>query len=204
MTRTFISLHLAAVLFLSMTIGVHADSGDARSNWTVSPEQPGEGLAGPRNDKGHNGEAHLGQNEKKDGDPHSFVEKKIKCGTGGEWCTTELLIGFYQADEEWLKLTLTGADGNSTSVFVKDPTNATKPFGELNSRAFTVSTKGCKECTIKAEIVKTAKSKSNNIKSIARIGIHSSFPICTEKSAMNVEGKLVDEKGKAVPRGRAE
>ena len=73
------------------------------------------------------GVVHLGRNEdkKQDGDPKAFVQKKFICGNEHDkWCTIRFVISFYKADNERLKITLTGEGDNKKTVFLKKETTA--------------------------------------------------------------------------------
>src|SRR4029077_16008893 len=94
---------------------------------------------------GH-GVAHLGRHEaaKQDGDPESVVERKFTCGKEHDkWCTIHLVISFYKADNERLKITLTGEGDNKRTVFLKKETTA--DLNTSNSQQFAVSVRGCNE-----------------------------------------------------------
>ena len=204
--RLLLALQLVGLLIIAVNVTAHADAEDASSEWTLSPSTPAEGLVGPRNEEGagKTGIAHLGHQrgkdgkDGKDGDPSSYVEKEVKCGTEGEWCKTILVVGFYQSDEERLKITLTASDGTQTSVFLNGPTD-TVSRGDPSTREVTVSSKGCKECKIRVEIIASTKSKKKNIQSHASVKVSGGYPKCTKNDKMNAEGRLVDENGKALP-----
>ncbi|MEP6699488.1 MAG: hypothetical protein ABJB09_07140, partial [Verrucomicrobiota bacterium] len=100
------------------------------------------GLVPPTQEQGV---AHLGRNKEKDGDPESYIRQKLKCGNERDkWCTIHFLISFYKADNERLKITLTGDEDNKKTVFLKNETT-TDP-NTANSQQFAVSVKGCNDC----------------------------------------------------------
>ena len=115
------------------------------------------------------GVAHLGRNEdkKKDGDPESFVERKFTCGKEHDrWCTIHLVISFYKADNERLKITLTGEGDTKKTVFLKKETTADP--NTSNSQQFAVSVRGCKECEVRIQIT---EGDTENIQSWASVTI---------------------------------
>jgi tetratricopeptide (TPR) repeat protein len=120
------------------------------------------------------GVVHLGHSEekKKDGNPESYVQQKFKCGKGHDkWCTIHLVISFYRADNERLKITLTGEGDNKKSVFLdKETTN--DPITPKPQR-FAVSVKGCNECELRIEIT---EGDTKNIQSSASIVVSNRPP----------------------------
>jgi hypothetical protein len=196
MIRSLLPIAYAALFLVAANAVALADADDASSKWTINPSTSGQGLVGPENER-ESGWARLGHEGKKDGDPTSYVEKTVKCGEGGKWCTTVLSIGFSQYDKERLKITLTDADGTANSVFLKDATDHGSDH-EPNPREVHVSSKGCKQCKITIAIVSSSESTKANIQSLAHVKIVQGYPKCTEKSEINAEERLVDEDNKKV------
>ena len=147
------------------------------------------------------GVAHLGRNEdaKKDGDPESFVERKFTCGKEHDrWCTIHLVISFYKADNERLKITLTGEGDNKKTVFLKKETTADP--NTSNSQQFAVSVRGCKECEVRIAIT---EGDTENIQSWASVTLSNlPGPSCTNTDMTSGEGTidLVNERGENIPR----
>jgi tetratricopeptide (TPR) repeat protein len=158
-------------------------------------------LAAPTSERGV---VHLGRNEekKRDGDPESFVEKKFTCGKEDDkWCTIHLVISFYKADNERLKITLTGEGDNKKTVFLKKETT-TDP-NTSNSQQFAVSVRGCNECEVRIEIT---EGDTENIQSSARVTLSNlPGPLCTDTDMTGGEGTidLVNEQGEDIPRPTA-
>src|SRR5262249_37668370 len=75
-------------------------------------------------------------------------------------------LGFYQDDQERLKITHTGSDGQKREAFLDSPTD-TIHKNNPGTHEYTVSVKGCSQCTIRVEIVESAKSKKANTQSFA-------------------------------------
>ena len=150
------------------------------------------------------GVAHLGRNEdtKKDGDPESFVERKFTCGKEHDrWCTIHLVISFYKADNERLKITLTGEGDNQKTVFLKKETTADP--NTSNSQQFAVSVRGCNECEVRIAIT---EGDTENIQSWASVTISNlPGPLCTDTDMTGGEGTidLVNEQGEDIPRPTA-
>jgi tetratricopeptide (TPR) repeat protein len=154
-------------------------------------------LASPT--QGH-GVVHLGRNEekKRDGDPESFVRKKFTCGKEHDrWCTIHFVISFYKADNERLKITLTGEADNKKTVFLKKETTADPNIS--NSQRFAVSVKGCGECEVRIEIT---EGDTKNIQSLASVTLSNPGPLCTDTDMTSGEGTidLVNEQGEDIPR----
>jgi tetratricopeptide (TPR) repeat protein len=147
------------------------------------------------------GVAHLGRNEdkKKDGDPESFVEKKFTCGKEHDtWCTMHLVISFYKADNERLKITVTGEGDNKKTVFLKKETTADP--NTSNSQQFAVSVRGCNECEVRIEIT---EGDTENIQSWASVTLSNlPGPLCTDTDMTGGKGTidLVNEQGEDIPR----
>jgi hypothetical protein len=158
-------------------------------------------LAAPTSE---HGVAHLGRNEdeKKDGDPESFVERKFTCGKEHDkWCTIHLVISFYKADNERLKITLTGEGDNKKTVFLKKETT-TDP-NTSNNQQFAVSVRGCNECGVRIQIT---EGDTENIQSWASVTISNlPGPLCTDTDMTGGEGAidLVNEQGEDIPRPTA-
>jgi tetratricopeptide (TPR) repeat protein len=155
-------------------------------------------LAPPTQD---HGVIHLGRNQDKkmDGDPESFVRTKLKCGNEHDkWCTIHLVISFYKADSERLKITLTGEADNKKTVFLEKETT-TDP-NTSNSQQFTVSVKGCGQCEVRIEIT---EGDTKNIQSWASVSLSNlPGPLCTDTDMTGGEGTidLVNEQGEDIPR----
>ena len=147
------------------------------------------------------GVAHLGRNrdKKKDGDPEAFVRQKFKCGREPDkWCTIHLVISFYKADNERLKITLTGEGDNKKTVFLKKETTADP--NTANSQQFAVSVKGCKECVLRIEIT---EGDTKNIQSWASVTLSNlPGPSCTDTDMTGGDGTidLVNEQGEDILR----
>jgi protein O-mannosyl-transferase len=141
-------------------------------------------LASPTQDRGV---AHLGRNKDKDGDPESYVRQKFKCGNEHDkWCTIHLLISFYKADNERLKLTLTGEGDNKKTVFLKKETTAEPNTSK--SQPFAVSVKGCNECELRIEIT---EGDTKNIQSWASVTLSNQpGPSCTDTDMTAGEGTV--------------
>jgi protein O-mannosyl-transferase len=158
-------------------------------------------LASPTQD---HGVVHLGRNEdkKQDGDPESFVRKKFTCGKERDkWCTIHFVISFYKADNERLKITLTGEGDNKKTVFLKKETTADP--NTSNSQQFAVSVKGCGECEVRIEIT---EGDTKNVQSWASVTLSNlPGPLCTDTDMTGGEGTidLVNEQGKDIPRPTA-
>jgi tetratricopeptide (TPR) repeat protein len=145
------------------------------------------------------GVIYLGHSEgkKKDGNPDSYVRQKFKCGKEHDkWCTVHLVISFYRADNERLKITLTGEGDNKKSVFLNKETtidpNAPKP------QRFAVSVKGCNECELRIEIT---EGDTKNIQSSASVALSKlAGPSCTDGDMTGGEDTidLVNEQGQNV------
>ncbi len=155
-------------------------------------------LASPTQD---HGVAHLGRSKErnKDGDPESFVRQKFKCGKEHDkWCTIHLVISFYKADNERLKITLTGEGDNKKTVFLKKETTADP--NTSNSQQFAVSVRGCEECAVRIEIT---EGDRKNIQSSTSVTLSSQpGPLCTDTDLTGGEGTidLVNEQGEDIPR----
>jgi hypothetical protein len=168
--------------------GFHSSS----DPWEKEPAKPADGLAGPREEKPA-GLVLLGKDKfkNKDGDPDSSVEKKVKCGDEAErWCSITLSIQFEPKDKERLKITSTGADGKTREVYLK---------GAAASKEITISGRGCKEHTVKVEIVETKQSTKKNIQSWAEVKLMNNLR-CDPKDQTNKEGFLVDASGEPLPK----
>jgi tetratricopeptide (TPR) repeat protein len=144
------------------------------------------------------GGIHIGRDNdrNKDGDPGSSVRKKFACGNEQDkWCTIHLVISFYEADNEWLKITLTGEGDNKKTVFLKKGTMADP--NTLNSQQFAVSVKGCTECEVTIEVT---EGYTKNIQSWANVTPPGSS--CTDIDMTGGEGTvdLVNEQGEDIPR----
>jgi hypothetical protein len=143
---------------------------------------------------------HLGRDndKKKDGDPESFVRKRFSCGENHDkWCTIHLLISFYKADNERLKITLTGEGNNKKTVFLKKQTT-TDP-NTSNTQPFAVSVKGCGDCQVRIEFT---EGDTKNIQSWATFSLSSlRSPSCTDTDMTGGEGTvdLVNEQKEDVP-----
>jgi tetratricopeptide (TPR) repeat protein len=143
-------------------------------------------LVSPTQD---HGVVHLGHsNEKnKDGDPESYVRQKFKCGKEHDkWCTIHLVISFYKADNERLKITLTGEGNNKKTVFLKKETTADP--NTVNSQPFALSVKGCQECELRIEIT---EGDTKNIQSWASVTLSNQpGPSCTDTDITGGEGPI--------------
>jgi hypothetical protein len=155
-------------------------------------------LASPY--QGH-GVIHLGRdtNKNEDGNPDAFVQNRFKCGEDPDkWCTIHLLISFYEADNEQLKITLTGEGGNKKTAFLRKETTADP--NTSNSQPFAVSVKGCNECELRIEIT---EGDTKNIQSSASVTLSSlPAPSCTDADITGGEGTidLVNEQGENIQR----
>jgi len=184
------TLSLSAVLLFT---GCQTPQGFHRSDspWDKEPAKPADGLVGPREEKPA-GLVLLGKDKfnNKDGDPDSSVEKKVKCGDEAErWCSITLSINFQPRDNERMKITSTGADGKTRDVYLKD----------AGGKEITVSGRGCKEHTVKVEIVETKQSTKKNIQSSAQVKLMNNLR-CEAKDQTNKEGNLVDASGEPLPK----
>jgi protein O-mannosyl-transferase len=143
-------------------------------------------LVSPSQD---HGVVHLGRNKhkNKDGNPESYVRQKLKCGNEHDkWCTIHLLISFYKADNERLKLTLTGEGDNKKTVFLKKETTAEPNTSK--SQPFAVSVKGCNECELRIEIT---EGDTKNIQSWASVTLSNQpGPSCTDTDMTAGEGAV--------------
>ena len=155
-------------------------------------------LASPYQD---HGVIHLGRdtNKNEDGNPGAFVQNRFKCGGDSDkWCTIHLLISFYEADNERLKITLTGEGGNKKTVFLRKETTADPKTS--NSQPFAVSVKGCNACEVRIEMTEGDKK---NIQSSASVTLSSlPAPSCTDADMTGGEGTvdLVNDRGEVFPR----
>jgi tetratricopeptide (TPR) repeat protein len=153
-------------------------------------------LVSPTQDRGV---AHLGRTKEKDGDPESYVRQKLKCGNEHDkWCTIHLVVSFYKADSERLKITLTGEGGNKKTVFLKKETTADP--NTATSQQFAVSGKGCQECELRIEIT---EGDTKNIQSLASITLSNlPGPLCTDTDMTGGEGTidLANEQGEDISR----
>ena len=155
-------------------------------------------LVSPTQD---HGVVHLGRNKdkNKDGNPESYVRQKVKCGNQHDkWCTVHLLISFYKADNERLKITLTGEGDNKRTVFLSRETT-TDP-NTSNNQQFALSVKGCQECELRIEI---SEGDRKNIQSWAGVTLSNRpGPSCTDTDMTGGEGTigLVNEQGEDIPR----
>jgi hypothetical protein len=144
------------------------------------------------------GGVHIGRDNdrNKDGDPGSSVRTKVACGNEqNKWCTIHLVISFYEADNEWLKITLTSQGDNKKTVFLKKGTTADP--NTLNSQQFAVSVKGCTECEVTIQVT---EGDTKNIQSWANVTPPGSS--CTDTDMTGGEGTidLVNEQGEDIPR----
>jgi tetratricopeptide (TPR) repeat protein len=149
------------------------------------------------------GVVHLGRNEdkKQDGDPKAFVQKKFICGNEHDkWCTIHFVISFYKADNERLKITLTGEGDNKKTVFLEKETTADP--NTSNSQPFAVSVKGCGECEVRIEIT---EGDTKNIQSWASVTLSNPGSLCTDTDMTGGEGTidLVNEQSEDIPRPTA-
>jgi hypothetical protein len=113
-TTTRGSIFVLLFVFASALRVLALDFSGPNDDWAIEPKTSEHGLAGPRNDKEIHGWVDLRRKGEHgpDGDPASYAEKKVKCGAENDnWCTVTLVIGFYQQDQERLKITHTGSDG---------------------------------------------------------------------------------------------
>jgi hypothetical protein len=109
-----------------------------------------------------------------------------------------LVISFYKADNERLKITLTGEGDNKRTVFLKKETTA-DPITS-NSQQFAVSVRGCKERELRIEIT---EGDTKNIQSWASVSLSNlPGPLCTDTDMTGGEGTidLVNEQGEDIPR----
>jgi tetratricopeptide (TPR) repeat protein len=145
------------------------------------------------------GVVHLGRDNDRnqDGDPESSVRKTFSCGNEKDkWCTVNLLISFYKADNERLKITLTGQGNDKKTVLLKQETT-TDP-NTSNTQPFAVSVKGCNECELRIEIT---EGDTKNIQSWATVSLSSlRGPSCTDTDMTGGEGTvgLVNEQNQDV------
>jgi hypothetical protein len=109
-----------------------------------------------------------------------------------------LLISFYRADNERLKITLTGEGDNKKSVFLNKETTI-DPNTPRNQR-FAVSVKGCNECELRIEIT---EGDTKNIQSSASV-VLSNLPGPSSTDGDMTGGEdtidLVDEQGENIQR----
>jgi tetratricopeptide (TPR) repeat protein len=143
-------------------------------------------LASPTQD---HGVIHLGRNNEKnkDGNPESYVRQKFKCGNDPDkWCTVHLVISFYKAENERLKITLNGEGDNKKTVFLKKETTADP--NTANSQPFALSVKGCQECELRIEIT---EGDTKNIQSLATVTLSNQpGPSCTDTDMTGGEGPI--------------
>ena len=143
-------------------------------------------LASPFQD---HGVVHIGRNEEinQDGDPKAFVRKKFICGSERDkWCTIHFVISFYKADNERLKITLTGEGDNKKTVFLKKETTANP--NTPNTQQFAVSVKGCGECEVRIEIT---EGNTKNVQSWASVSLSNlPGPTCTDSDMTGGEGTI--------------
>jgi len=132
---------------------------------------------------------HLGRdtNKNEDGNPDAFVQNRFKCGEDPDkWCTIHLLISFYKADNERLKITLTGEGDNKKTVFVEKETTANP--NTSNSQQFAVSVKGCGGCEVRIEFT---EGNTKNIQSSATVALSNlPGPTCTDSDMTGGEGTI--------------
>jgi tetratricopeptide (TPR) repeat protein len=147
------------------------------------------------------GVVHIGRDNdrNKDGEPGSSVATRFACGNEQDkWCTIHLVISFYKADNERLKITLTGEDNNKKTVFLKKETT-TDP-NTSKSQQFAVSVKGCNECELRIEMT---EGDTKNIQSSASVTLSNlPGPSCTDADMTSGEGTvdLVNEEGENILR----
>jgi len=145
------------------------------------------------------GVAQLGRNKDKDGDPESSVRQKFRCGKEHDkWCTVHLVISFYKADNERLKISLNGEGNNKKIVFLKEGTTSDPNIS--NSQQFALSVKGCTEDEVKIAIT---EGDTKNIQSWASVALSNlPGPVCTDIDMTGGEGAidLVNEQGEDIPR----
>jgi hypothetical protein len=190
-----ISIFALLFVFASVSRVLALDLSGPNDDWAIEPKTPKQDLAGPSNDKEIHGWVSLGRRRGANGDPASYVEKKVKCGDDKDkWCTVTLVIGFYQDDQERLKITHTGSDGQKREAFLDSPTDTIHKKNP-GTHEYTVSVKGCSQCTIRVEIVESAKSKKANTQSFAHAKIATLR--CTEKDQTNIENRLL-KKGRTI------
>jgi protein O-mannosyl-transferase len=143
-------------------------------------------LASPFQD---HGVVHIGRNEEKnqDGDPKAFVRKKFICGSERDkWCTIHFVISFYKADNERLKITLTGEGDNKKTVFLKKETTANP--NTPNTQQFAVSVRGCGECEVRIEIT---EGNTGNVQSWTSVSLSNlPGPTCTDSDMTGGEGTI--------------
>jgi tetratricopeptide (TPR) repeat protein len=143
-------------------------------------------LASPFQD---HGVVHIGRIEEKnqDGDPQAFVRKKFNCGSERDkWCTIHFIISFYKADNERLKITLTGEGADKKTVFVEKETTANP--NTSNNQQFAVSVKGCGECEVRIEFT---EGNTKNIQSSATVSLSNlPGPSCTDSDMTGGEGTI--------------
>jgi len=112
-----------------------------------------------------------------------------------------LVISFYKADNERLKITLTGEGDNKKTVFLKKET--TVDPNTSNSQQFAVSVRGCNECEVRIAIT---EGDTENIQPWASVTISNlPGPLCTDTDMTGGEGTidLVNEQGEDIPRPTA-
>jgi len=143
-------------------------------------------LASPFQD---HGVVHIGRNEEinQDGDPKAFVRKKFICGSERDkWCTIHFVISFYKADNERLKITLTGEGDNKKTVFLEKETTANP--NTPNTQQFAVSVKGCGECEVRIEIT---EGNTGNVQSWTSVSLSNlPGPTCTDSDMTGGEGTI--------------
>jgi hypothetical protein len=109
-----------------------------------------------------------------------------------------LVISFYKADNERLKITLTGAGDNKKTVFL-DKETTIDPNTPKNQR-FAVSVKGCNECELRIEIT---EGNTKNIQSSASVAVSNLLgPSSTDGDMTGGEDTidLVNEQGENIQR----
>lgn len=154
-----ISIFALLFVFASVSRVLALDLSGPNDDWAIEPKTPKQDLAGPSNDKEIHGWVSLGRRRGANGDPASYVEKKVKCGDDKDkWCTVTLVIGFYQDDQERLKITHTGSDGQKREAFLDSPTD-TIHKNNPGTHEYTVSVKGCSQCTIRVEILNRRRAR---------------------------------------------
>jgi protein O-mannosyl-transferase len=143
-------------------------------------------LASPYQDRGV---IHLGRdtNKNEDGNPDGFVQHRFKCDEDHDkWCTIHLVISFYKADNERVKITSTGQGNNRKTVFLEKETT-TDP-NTPKSQQFAVSVKGCQECELRIEIT---EGDTKNIQSWASVTLSNQpAPVCTDTDVTGGEGPI--------------
>ena len=143
-------------------------------------------LASPFQD---HGVVHIGRNEEinHDGDPKAFVRKEFKCGSERDkWCTIHFVVSFYKADNERLKITLTGQGDDKKTVFLKKGTTANP--NTPSTQPFAVSVKGCGECEVRIEIT---EGNTRNVQSWASVTLSNlPGPTCTDRDMTGGDGAI--------------